>query len=321
MPSVSPAVAHVRVSLDRPPAERWDCLKSHADAARQVVAAAAAPFLGVPDVLARLERFGEDHLGQDARAELGGIARLLDLPFDRLLLANLAYDALRGQTFGCTAFAVETAEGPLHARNLDWGEGQALREHTTVFDGVEGDAVRCSIVGWPGVIGAFTGVAPGRLSVSLNAVCSADAAEGAQPVVLLLRQLLEQATYDEAVLVLSTTALPCDCLLLVCGAEPGQRCVIERTPRRAAVRRPNRGGPLVVTNEYESLRAEAQPFGDGELAATACARYQRVSTLLWQDPAADPFAVLDDALVRLPGTAQQVVMAPRTGRLEVRRPA
>ncbi len=45
----------------------------------------------------------------------------------------------------------------------------------------------------PGFVGVFSGVAPGRFAVTLNAVLSAEPPQPATPVVLLLRTVLEHA--------------------------------------------------------------------------------------------------------------------------------
>lgn len=313
-------VLRLTVPLDESPDRRWRSLRPHADLCRRLVLACSREFGEATRWGARLESYAQEFLDQRWHQELHDIVAVADVPFDHLLLANLSYDALK-TTLACTAFAVESAAGPVHGRNLDWFVADGLlRDATTVFDLVDRHGVRCSLVGWPGCIGAFTGIAPGRFSVSLNAVLSSDPVEPAPPVVLLLRDLLENATYEEAVLVLSTAALPCDCLLMVVGTRPGERCVIERTPRRVAVRRPSRGAPLVVTNEYEALRAEMRSDSHPELLATACARYQRASALLDVAAAPDPFAVLTDPGVRMDITVQHVVMCPATGQLEVRLP-
>lgn len=51
------------------------------------------------------------------------MASATDIPLSALVVGNLYYDLFKvvlHRTFGCTAFAVETDQGILHARNLDW---------------------------------------------------------------------------------------------------------------------------------------------------------------------------------------------------------
>src|SRR3984885_15878709 len=81
-----------------------------------------------------------------------------------------------------------------------------------------GPAGPFTTVGWPGFVGAFSGVASGRFAVTLNAVLSLEPAQPAMPIVLLLRAVLEEAkSFDEEAEILSNSILPCDCLLLLTG--------------------------------------------------------------------------------------------------------
>ena len=55
---------------------------------------------------------------------------------------------------------------------------------------------------------------------------------------------------------LCETPIPCDCLLLLTGAAPGEIAVIERTPTRYALR-PAADESVCVTNSYLALDAAA----------------------------------------------------------------
>src|SRR5262249_42706917 len=148
--------------------------------------------------------------------------------------------AVLGPVFGCTAFAVDMGDQVLHARNLDWWtEGSLLSRYTAACRFVGAPAGEFTTVGWPGFVGAFSGIAPGRFAVTLNAVLSDEPAQLGTPVVLLIRRTLEEArSFTEAVRTLSETPIPCDCLLLVTGVRSGEMAVIERSPsvmRSAAV--------------------------------------------------------------------------------------
>ena len=125
---------------------------------------------------------------------------------------------------GCTAFAVNAGGSVLHGRNLDWWtQNAALAHYTAVTHFIGGPAGPFTTVGWPGFVGASSGVANGRFAVTLNAVLSLEPAQAATPVVLLLRTVLEEArTFDEAVATLSDALLPCDCLLLITGTRSGE---------------------------------------------------------------------------------------------------
>src|SRR5258707_8346300 len=148
------------------------------------------------------------------------LAQQVSLPVSDIALCNFYYDALKvvlGNILGCTAFAIDTPDGVLHARNLDWWmDNQTLARYTTICNFVGGAAGNFTTIGWPGFIGAFSGIAPGRFAITLNAVLSLEPAVPATPVVLILRSVLEEAqSFDEALSILSAASLPSDSLLLL----------------------------------------------------------------------------------------------------------
>ena len=109
-------------------------------------------------------------------------------------------------------------------------------------------------VGWPGFIGVFSGVAPRRFAVTLNAVISDEPLQAASPVVFLLRQVLEEAPdFQAALRTLKNTPLASDSLLLLTGIRAGEMAVIERTPYRAEVRL-GENGSIFVTNDYRLMQ-------------------------------------------------------------------
>lgn len=62
------------------------------------------------------------------RSLFGWVELRAKVPLDEVVCGNLYYDALKAVLVGCTAFAVDTPTGPLHARNLDWWtENDSLR--------------------------------------------------------------------------------------------------------------------------------------------------------------------------------------------------
>src|SRR5207237_8286843 len=139
------------------------------------------------------------------------------------------YDALK-VVLGCTAFAIHVGDVILHARNLDWWtENAALTRYTTVSRFIGGPVGEFTTIGWPGFTGAFSGIAPGRFAVTLNAVLSDEPLQTASPVVFLLRQVLEEASdFQSALRILTETPLASDPLLLLTGTRQGEMVVIER---------------------------------------------------------------------------------------------
>lgn len=313
----------VEVDLSLAPRDRWEDLRPHLDALRELAVmyerdlAIARPFR---DMLA-LYRDQQDPAYLEEIEAIAAMAKID--PLD-LFLVNAYYDVFK-HAMGCTAFALDTDEGPLHARNLDWhSEARALERHTIRVRYREGSRLLFESVTWPGFVGTLSGVAPGRFAVTLNAVLSEDPAEVATPIAFVLRDLLIRASYDEAVRELSARTLSCDCLLLVSGTESKEMVVIERSPRRSAIRGPE-DGVLVVTNDYKQLddgARSAETQGDA-LAATSCGRFDRALLRVRSErphDAAGCLSILGDPKVQMSITVQQMVFSARHGLRTVRRP-
>lgn len=282
------------------------------------------------DDLGGLEEFGDlldayvaALVEADLRAELEAVAGILGVAVAEVALVNLYYDAIK-VVLGCTAFAADTPHGPIHARNLDWMSREGtLERHTVVNRYLRGGKHVFSTVGWPGHIGALSGYAPGRFSITLNAVLSDEPALFASPVSFLIRRILEGADdFATAVRILSETEIACDCLLLVVGVQPGEFVVVERTPTRSAQRRPD-GDVLVVTNDYRSLSDPGAGVGPDDLLLTSCSRFDRASALVACHRSLTPddcLAVLSDEAVRMGITVQQMVFRAASAEMVVRRP-
>jgi len=298
--------------------------------ARQLLTCYLRDLAGLSDARSLVSEYLRTVLDPEYVAELRGVARVLEAPEADVALANLYYDAMKvllGQNrLGCTAFVVaDAAFGPLHARNLDWWTaGGLLASETVVFNFRRGGfSPLYRIVGWPGFIGCFSGVAVGRFAVTLNAVLSEDSAELLQPIPFVLRRALEHCpNYQAALAYLRDTPVASDSLLLLTGVRDEEAVVIERAPRRAAVRHPWHG-ELVVTNDYRALRSDAS-LGSDSLARTSCDRFDRVLELVQQRQPRTPdecLSILQDAEVRLDITAQHMVLQAATGAVRVLRGA
>lgn len=270
--------------------------------------------------------------------ELADLAGALGVSRAELLFANLAYDvasAAPGQLvapIGCSTFVSVGPGAPLHARNLDWHfPGTLLREHPLLFRVRGAPAGPYVSVGWPGLTGALTAVAPGRFSVSVNFVkvrgdgfgrLLARAAAGATPVAWAVRDALERAAdFESAVAMLRQAPLLAPVLLTVAGVRPGEACIIERSPRSAGLRRcaPSAAGSVCVTNHYASaeLHGRSVDYDAGDtlvrLAAVTSGLAQRAPAEV-----AEAFAVLAPAVRG--HTQHQAVMRAAEGLVAVRVP-
>jgi len=168
------------------------------------------------EIAEQIAPIAAEHLDASTLAELRGLSQHAEIDEARLLLANLYYDAFR-ILIGCTAFAIDAPTGPIHARNLDWWAPNRLLTSTTWITAFEYGAMGpFETVGWPGMIGAFSGIAKGRFAVTMNAVVSREPAEPAASIAMLIRHAFETcADFDAAVALLSATKITADCLLLV----------------------------------------------------------------------------------------------------------
>ncbi len=307
----------VIIELTQDPLVRWASLRPLASGVRALLHAYRTDLGALASNLELIEHAARTVLSDELRAELTGIAREVDAPLSDVLLGNLYYDLIK-VGMGCSAFATDTPDGPLHARNLDWwSPGSLLRDQSLVCDFRRTGVTRFKTIGWPGFAGCLSGLAPGRFAVTLNAVSSGDPVQLAEPVVFLLRRVLDTATdFGHAVELLRDTTIASDCLLLVTGVRRGELVVIERTPTRAAVRGPT-NGMLEVTNDYRVLGASKL---QGELAETTCTRSARVRELL-ASGVTDPWRVLQDDRVRMGITVQHMVLQASTGRCDLRLPS
>jgi hypothetical protein len=318
------SVPEIDLDLSLPPGERWQGLAAHAEAAGRLLDCYLRDLNQLGSFAPLVEAYADAFVSREHRAEVGSIARIVGRREIDVLLGSLYYDAFR-QLIGCTAFACDGPDGPIHARNLDWWtEDQMLARLTCVVRAHGGSAIGpYQMVSWPGFIGALSGLAPGRFAVTLNAAISNERPSLAAPVVLVLRQALETCRdFGEAMRLLERTPIAADCLLLVTGTRAGEMAVIERTSTRAAVRGPERGF-VAVTNDYRSLDAAGAAMAGNPLQETACGRFDRAVERLSEGLPSNPAAclqILGDPAVRMSITVQQMVMVPRTGELVVEIP-
>ena len=315
-------IPQLSIDLRRPPDVRWEPLRPYLDDARLLFDLYLSDMGGLAPLQEMIARYRQSQITPEINAEVDALAAMTGVPSDAVLLVNLSYDVTK-VLWGCTAFAVDTPEGPLHARNLDWWTENGLLSSKTLIIDYHRPGRDFRVVGWPGFLGALSGLAPGRFAVTLNAVLSDELPQMAPSITFLLRFVLETAaTYHEAVRILADTPIATDCLLLVTGVEPGQMVVIERTPTRAALRPPT-DGFLIVANDYRALGTRPDRGTEQELQVTSCGRYERVQALLSHDLPQTPAVCLDvlrDPFVQMGLTVQQMVFSAAQGTLKLRLP-
>ena len=186
-----------------------------------------------------------------------------DISWRDVMLANIAYD-LKVNFVGCTTVALPGPKGPVLARNMDY-EPEALLAQTSClvrFLDDDGNLIWDNHA-WPGSIGCCTGMRGGArggeaFAIALNSVLCPNKREKSDPtgypVMLEITRVIEDChTFEEAVEALSGDRLTAACLLMVVGERNDQRVIIERTAKRAHVRRAVGDEPLVMTNHYHEL--------------------------------------------------------------------
>jgi hypothetical protein len=192
------------------------------------------------------------------------------------------YDELR---VGCTGFAAgseATVDGHvLLARNFDFEAGRVFDDEKVVAF-VEADGgIPFVSVAWAGMAGAVTGLNREGIACALNASVSDDDAPVGIPVSLVVRDVLERArTLDEAIaIVRAAPVFVSDNYLLASGRE-GRAVVVEKSPRRCAVREAGKGLVLAANHflapEFLRDRANAAKRSD----ATTEERFARLTELL-----------------------------------------
>ncbi|GEJ56175.1 hypothetical protein AMYX_09160 [Anaeromyxobacter diazotrophicus] len=295
------------------------------DAQARAQAAAQLGPLGGPALCAlrALQDLLHRARGRRHGAELDRVAALAGRAPAEVLLANLAYE------HGCSTFLRDGPGGPLHARNLDWPfPGGLLRRHGCVLRVHGAPAGGYAVVGWPGLLGALTAVAPGRFTVSVNYVrhrrgglarLLARAAGGALPVAWAVREALERSgSFADAVERLRAAPLLAPALLALAGPRRGEAVVVERTPRGGALRRLEEGA-LSVANHYEAagLAGQCVDYDAGGSAARKAILVRGLARAAPRDARAALWLL---APAVRPETQQQAVMRAGDGLLVVRAP-
>lgn len=213
------------------------------------------------------------HVPERYRQEMKGIARAADVSYGDIVLVNcfddiLANLRLLGAMFGRLGCSV-LALGPertamkrlLCGRNLDyfvagsvaddaWAATNYMKEHLVATEYAPRDRFSFIGVGWPGLVGSFTGLSESSVAVASLSVRTIVNRPLATPAPFLYRQILEEATsLNQAVAFLRRAPRTQANNVLVASGREGSAAVVEYTPWRIAVRG-LQDGWLVATNHF-----------------------------------------------------------------------
>ena len=255
--------------------------------------------------------------------EFKAAAKAIDGNPKDIALANLSYDLVVG-ALGCSTVVLPTADGPVVARNMDWWPEGPLARASYVIRCVDGDAWRFSSGGFPGAVGVVTGLSSRGFAIVLNAVTTTDpVCKTGYPVLLHLRRVMDDAAdFADALAMLSKQRLTTPALFTLAGTKNDQRVVIERAPRRYALRWGRAGEPLVTTNDYRLLDT-GKENDEWDLGRSSCGRYDRLCGLALRRPSGpaprdeELLFWLSDPEVRQEITAQHVLMRVAAGEMKL----
>lgn len=179
----------VDIDLEAPAAERWheaaDCIAEDAYGAFERIDAFADERIEtyVPTKLRWLVepllggaaysvRMATRYFGLEYAEELRGFARALDLPYSRVLAANLIYDLVvateESAPGACSSFSCPSPDGSiLLGRNLDWNFPEGIGDHTVLMR-FHRRKEHYLAIGVAGYLGVLTAMRPGHWAISLN---------------------------------------------------------------------------------------------------------------------------------------------------------
>jgi hypothetical protein len=259
--------------------------------------------------------------------EVAAVAAALGAPGAHLL--NLSFE------WGCTCGVLD-APAPTMLRVLDWGSLAGLGETLCVIR-QGGPAGEWLNIGWPGLVGAITALAPGRFAIAINQpplplTRAGAAARGrgwrkaglaadwiasrpatwrsrALPPAHLLRLACDTAPdYAAALVLLRDTPLAAAVTFTLTGTRPGEAAVVERARDRTAVRH---GPGLSTANHWQSVGLPGAPRW-----VESAARAARMATLVDGGVVPDGFAWLVPPLLNH-GTRLAAVLRAAEGRVEL----
>jgi Acyl-coenzyme A:6-aminopenicillanic acid acyl-transferase len=283
----------------------------------------AAVLREIPASARLLAHWARWRTGNRFQREARTIAEVVGAAWQDIVLANVSYDLLLA-SMGCSTIALATPEGPVVARNMDWWPEDLLARCSYLVRYSRRGELRFANAGWPGAIGAVTGLSARGFAIVLNAVLSPDpVCRTGYPVLLHIRRVLEDARdFGAALEMLARQRLAVPALFTLVGRENHERVVIERTPKRHAQRWAVNQEPLFATNDYRLL-FRPQASENAEIYRTTCSRYEALCDFFAGRPHGQGIEdsallyILSDPTVMQTITAQHIVMRPRTDEIRL----
>jgi isopenicillin-N N-acyltransferase like protein len=205
---------------------------------------------------ARAVRLAEglaDGLLDDERAELRGLARGTcgDVSREDLIVGNTFLDVHRMALCSTIIVRDPRTGHPLFGRNLDFPSFGVAHRLGVLFVHAPTDGAKYVTVGWPGLLGALSGMNRAGVAVAVNLVYGAPTARTGVPLTLALRRVLTGARdLAGAEDILGGIRFASSNNITVCDAA-GRAAVFEVGPDLLE-RRLLDDGPLLTTNHFVS---------------------------------------------------------------------
>ena len=187
---------------------------------------------------------------------------------------------------GCTSFA---ARGPgghlLAARNFDFQGGPGFDRDKIVMFVKPQKGYPFISVSWPGMLGAVTGLNARLVYVSINAGASSDTRGVGTPSCFVVREALQRAgSLEEAVELITKAQVFVSDSFLVADGKTGRAVVVEKTPARLGLRRPE-GERIACSNHFLTAELAQDPKNLKYMASSSSvARLKRAEALLARLP-------------------------------------
>jgi hypothetical protein len=181
-------------------------------------------------------RSAKPFIPADYLEELKGLAETSGVPLRELYRLHAVPD----RTYSCANFAAwgtVTAGGRLiHMRNLDWNIDAGIQQFATVFV-VHPEGKHAFInVGWAGFIGVLSGLNEQAISIGQVGAETADATFQGEPMVFLMRRVLEEAEdLDDAAALIAGARRTVGVNYLIADAKVRRAVAIETTRRHMRV--------------------------------------------------------------------------------------
>ena len=265
----------------------------------------------------KLEKM-EKYVPEEFIEELKGMADSVterEVDYREILL----YHAMRdiGQVLMCSSFAVlpQAAKDRelIYGRNFDFLKKGSLKSLITFYEPDEGNSFVS--IGWPGMIGAVSGMSDEGLTVGIFTAYSSDVSFDGIPSCFLMRKVLQYANnVEEAKEIIIKSKRTGPNIILLADEEGA--LIIEYSATKYALRKPQ-DGLLYSSNHFlssiyekDKKRKKALKSGDSK------ARYERMKKLLEKNSRQIDveygIKVLRDDLVLKENTLHSVIFLPQT---------